>query len=217
MKLNNYNEIENKVRESLNSQFIDIRNEAIIYASHELNYSNREIGLLCGLKTSTIRNYIKTKLFSLLEKAIQRFGKIFGKIRERIFRKNVPIIFETSTTREGECAYIIEYFYDYEHVKKAFLKIGKTDNIKERICQHLAEYEKKYGTLYPVVKRLYYFADADDAQSAENALRKHYQQKENCGYIKLDRFSNVEYSAEDLDNDANLSARLAPLDFIEMA
>ena len=208
--------IEQNVREALvNPSTLDERNDAIVYAKEKLLYSNREIADLTRLAISTVRNYIN-KFMCFLQRAINRFEKFVKEEIKQIFLKD-KVTYETKTNQDGCVAYFVEYFRDAEHKDFAFSKIGKSVHIRQRIKEHLRYYEKDYGTLYPVVKRLYYFTNEDDAQTMENMLRKFCKSQADCGFVKLDRFTNVRYSKKTLDNSELLRNTIALLDYVETA
>lgn len=210
------NKIEQNVREALqNPSTKDERNDAIIYAKEKLMYSNSELCELTGLAISTIRNYV-TKFLQFLQRAIDRFEKHVKQALRQVFIKD-RVTYETKTNKDGCVAYFIEYFRDPEHTDFAFSKIGKTVHVRQRIKEHLRYYEKEYGELYPVVKRLYYFTNDDDAQTMENMLRKFCKSQADCGFVKLDRFTGIRYNKKSLDNSEMLQKTISLLDYVETA
>ena len=170
---------------------LEIRNEAIVYASNRLNYRNSKIAKITSLAVSTIRTYVK-KFFYLLEKAIERFEKII-----------VKYLVKPTT-------YIIEFYADEERTKPLFLKIGKTVNLNQRLKSLKNGYKKSYNIemVYPVVKKVYQFEEEDDALTFENELRKFYKAKKNATYIKNDRFLNVSFDEKELKENARLNKAL---------
>lgn len=185
------NNIEMVINEALTNTNLEIRNEAIVYASNRLNYKNSKIAQITSLAVSTIRTYVK-KFFYLLEKAIERFEKIIVKYLVR------------PTT------YIIEFYADEERTKPLFLKIGKTVNLNQRLKSLKNGYKKSYNIemVYPVVKKVYQFEEEDDALTFENELRKFYKAKKNVTYIKNDRFLNVSFDEKELKENARLNKAL---------
>lgn len=185
------NNIEMVINEALTNTNLEIRNEAIVYASNRLNYKNSKIAKITSLAVSTIRTYVK-KFFYLLEKAIERFEKIIVKYLVR------------PTT------YIIEFYADEERTKPLFLKIGKTVNLNQRLKSLKNGYKKSYNIemVYPVVKKVYQFEEEDDALTFENELRKFYKSKKNATYIKNDRFLNISFDEKELKENARLNKAL---------
>lgn len=183
--------IETVINEALQQENLEIRNEAIVYASKKLNYRNSKIAKLTQLATSTIRAYVK-KFINLLQKAIERFEKIIVKYIVR------------PTT------YIIMFYEDAEKTKPLFLKIGKTTNLNNRHKALVNYYKKSYdlNNVYCDVKKIYQFEEEDDALTFENELRKFYKAKENSIYIKNDRFENVEFDETELKEDKRLNTFL---------
>ena len=182
---------EEKVNEALMCENLEIRNEAIVYASKKLNYKNSKIAEITLLTTGTIRNYVK-KFIHLLQKAVKRFETI------------VVNWVKKPTT------YIIEFYEDEEMTKLLFLKIGKTKNLNQRLVSLKGGYKKTYGTekIYAAVRKIYQFEDENDALSFENELRKFYQSKEESVYIKNDRFKNVRYNEKELETNQRLNDSL---------
>ncbi len=185
------NNIETVINEALMNTNLEIRNEAIVYASNRLNYRNSKIAKITSLAVSTIRTYVK-KFFYLLEKAIERFEKII-----------VKYLVKPTT-------YIIEFYADEERTKPLFLKIGKTVNLNQRLKSLKNGYKKSYNIemVYPVVKKVYQFEEEDDALTFENELRKFYKAKKNATYIKNDRFLNVSFDEKELKENARLNKAL---------
>jgi len=185
------NNIETVINEALMNTNLEIRNEAIVYASNRLNYRNSKIAQITSLAVSTVRAYVK-KFFYLLEKAIERFEKIIVKYLVR------------PTT------YIIEFYADEERTKPLFLKIGKTVNLNQRLKSLKNGYKKSYNIemVYPVVKKVYQFEEEDDALTFENELRKFYKAKKNATYIKNDRFLNISFDEKELKENVRLNKAL---------
>ena len=186
--------IETVINEALQNENLEIRNEAIVYASKKMNYKNSKIAQITRLATSTIRTYVK-KFIDLLEKAIKRFEKIITKYLVK------------PTT------YIIEFYEDEELTKPMFLKVGKTANLNNRHKQLKDYYKKscKVENVYPLVKKIYQFEDEEDALTFENELRKFYKAKENSIFIKNDRFKNVKFDEKELNENERLNTFLGLL------
>lgn len=161
---------------------MEVRNAQIVYMYHELKMYPKEISKYVDLALSTIRNYAR-KFIDLLDKARQWFANSYKYIGEI---KNIP------------CAYILEFFNNNN--ERMFLKVGKTKHIEIRITQLI----KKYKATRVEIKQIFYTKSENFAEIIESMLREHYQNKENSGYIKLDRFQNAYYNLEDLENDSNL-------------
>lgn len=197
------------IEEALMNGSLEERNMAMVYAHIDLKWQYSKISEYTSLAVSTIKNYVLYKYANLLNKARKFFDKISKSVKEKIntvINKNeYPI---------GHCSYIIEYIK--EDGNYAFLKIGKTKNINNRIPQHIREYGKTYGQLIPNVKQIYYFEDEDDSLVMESSLRKFYKAKEDCGYIKQDRFSNLYYNEKELKENEKLNAQLNLLSLQEI-
>ena len=161
---------------------MEVRNAQIVYMYHELNMYPKEISKYVDLALSTIRIYAK-KFIGLLDKARQLFTNTYKYIGEI---KNQP------------CAYILEFFDNNN--QKMFLKVGKTKQIEIRIAQLL----KKYQASRVEIKQIFYAKSENFAEIVESMLREHYQNIKDCGFIRLDRFTNVSYNANDLKEDCYL-------------
>lgn len=190
------------------------RNAQIVYMAKVLGMQPKQIAEYVDLARKTISNYIRTYA-DLLEKAKEWFTDKIEEIKEKVTnrkgtKKNYRVIenvtFENCIVKKAQCAYIIEYF-DNNH-NFLFLKVGKTKDIRNRIKSHFKEY-KKYNATYAVVKELHYAEDDEDALTLENLYRKHYKAIPNCGFIKNDRFKNIRYNAQDLQNDTVLITRVS--------
>jgi hypothetical protein len=185
---------------------VDLRNAQIVYMKNVLGMKATEIQKYVDLAASTINSYAR-KFADMIELAIKWFGdkvkEVITKVKEKVLLNDL-ITFECDH-RQGECAYIIEYFDSQK--KFLFLKVGKTDHIERRVKQHLREYAKHDAT-YAVIKELHFAEDNEDALTIENLLRKHYKAIPNCGFIKNDRFEYVRYNKENLDNDITMNDRI---------
>lgn len=165
---------------------IEVRNAQIVYMNKILGYTPKKISQYVDLALSTIRNYIR-KFADLLEKA--------------------KLWFEDSYIYSGEiknspCAYILEFFDGNN--KKMFLKVGKTKHIEIRISQLITKYKAKRVE----IKKIFYAKSENFAEMIESMLREHYQNIANCGFIRLDRFTNVNYNDEELKNNSFLQKTL---------
>ena len=187
--------IEERINEALAERDnLELRNEAIVYASERLKYSNRKLADLTELAIGTIRIYIK-KFIHLLEKAIERFESV------------ILDITKCPTT------YIMEFFTDRAKNRFICLKVGKTDYLDKRENQLISEYKKKYNldNIYVEVKKVFLFEDSDDALTFENELRKFYKKKKNARFIPNDRFEGVRYNQEEIENNVRLNEMLKML------
>ena len=194
---------------------INVRNAQIVYMARELNMTPSQIKKYVDLALSTIRSYIH-KFANMLEQAKEWFGnktkQVVNKIKEKCNVTDI-VTYDNCIAKTGDCSYIIEYF-DSQH-NFVFLKVGMTNNIKRRISEHLRDYTKAgFDTTYAIVKEIHYAEDEEDALTLENLYRKHYKAIPNCGFIKRDRFENIRYSKQDLEQD---TALISKVQMFEMA
>jgi len=164
---------------------IEVRNAQIVYMYHILNMKPHEIKNYVDLALGTIRTYVR-KFADLLDKAKKWFCT-------NIFKGEIKV---------QPCAYIVEFF-DKNNIR-LFLKVGKSNNLKRRIKEHL----NKYGAFRAEIKEVFYTKTNNYALMVESMLREHYQNIKNCGYIEQDRFTNAIYSHLDLEQNENLQTIL---------
>lgn len=193
---------------------MEVRNAQIVYMAKELGMEPKEIQNYVGLALSTIKNYIH-KFGYMLEQA----RKWFGDKRQAVTKKIEKVCGVARTVdygecipKKGECAYIIEYF-DSKH-NFLFLKVGKTNNIKRRVREHLNKNYAKVDATYAVVKELHYAKDEENALTLENLYRQYYKTIPNGGFMPKDRFSNIRYSKSELEQN---TALMTVVQMFEMA
>lgn len=199
-----YNPFDNSISD------MKVKHAQVIYLRKVLKIASAKIAEITGYAISTIRNYI-TKFSSLLDWAKEIFNELKEIVEEKIEKvvekKDLhcaDIVADCEINCPLPCAYIVEMF-DAEGAQ-LWLKIGKAKDILARTRQHFKSKTAGYSAVATIIiRRCFYCNNEDDALTMENALRKHYKEKEDCGFIRNDRFSGCFYDKNDIDNDSRIT------------
>lgn len=182
----------------------DIRKLQIVFLYHIEKLKPKAIQKYVQLSTSTISNYAK-KFADLVEIAKDFFNGIVDRIKDFIKKDNynIEVAEDVEIKKNIPCAYIIEYYNKNNEL--LFLKIGKAKDIMTRVKQYLKE--NKYKAKKAIIKKLYYIdipaiedCEEDFALSMENALRGYYKKNYKKAYIPQDRFMNISFNKDKINN-----------------
>ena len=163
----------------------------ILYLRHELKLSLQRISEITHYAISTVSRVLKTYKERINE-ALELF---FYDVKKRFIPTSADMVeWECEMVADGiPCAYVTEI---YNNDKRVCLKVGFSEHMEDRMYAHATN--KKYGGNRVVVRKVYQFADVEQALTMENALRKYYKEKNNCAdFIEKDRFTEQIPTIED--------------------
>lgn len=175
----------------------------IIYLREVDKWTPTQIAKIVDYTLATIRSYFY-KFRNLLKEA-------------KAFFKDVAA--NTLKKAEETSAYVIEFYYPNN--KRAFLKIGMTTRkVEVRAKEYLKQWNSKHEQQLAYYSIRYVIPcgrSDDDAQTMENALRKHYKQSDPAGYTPRDRFKNAIFSKTELLADAFIAQQYELLGYGALA
>lgn len=193
---------------------VETRRMQVVFLRRVLKESYDVIVAVTGYAKSTAQSY-QNKFSDLVEKAKAFFGNVVKEVKQ-VVKEVKAKAKRTKKEYDHGFAYVIDFFYD--NGKKAFLKIGKTclESVEKRANQYVTHYNKKHDDAPISAYKVRYFFktnNEDDALTMENALRKHYKEQENSGYLPQDRFLNGWFDLDELLNDEKVTAQYSLLGY----
>ena len=172
----------------------------VIYLSEVIHLTPKEISVYVDYAVSTIKNYIR-KFADRLKEAKQLFKKVLN----HIAGNDYDIFLNGYEKITKPCAYVIKIYDDCGFYK--WLKVGKAKNLEQRM-KGIARHGYKDTNISQIeVMHVFECETEDDALTMENVLRKFYKAKANSIFIPNDRFENIEFNKEEIENNSIIQSQ----------
>ena len=178
----------------------DTKHLQVIYLAEVIHLTPKEISNYVDYAVSTIKTYIR-KFADRLKEA----KKLFKKVINHIKGSDYEIFLNGYERIVKPCAYIVKVYDDIGEYR--WLKVGKAKNLEQRMKGIASHGYKDTKVSKIIVQHVFECETEDDALTMENILRKFYKAKENSIFVPNDRFENIEFDKNEIENNSIINTQ----------